>query len=113
MLCKQSIAGVTRGANMATKLISTKDRVIRVITTEGEKQELRIAAARVSKPVAVFVREAALKAARANPAVKPDWASFFARDFGIPADWTLGREHLEDRDVFGLNSGGRHHGLPA
>jgi antitoxin component of MazEF toxin-antitoxin module len=36
-----------------------------------------------------------------EPAAKPDWASFFARDFGIPRDWELEREQFEDRDVFG------------
>ena len=71
-----------------------------MIATEVEKQELRLAAARVSLPVAVYVREAALEKARANPTGKPDWASFFAMDFGIPSDWALEREHLQDRDVF-------------
>jgi AbrB family looped-hinge helix DNA binding protein len=32
---------------------------------------------------------------------KPDWASFFAKDFGIPADFEIEREELEDRDIFG------------
>jgi hypothetical protein len=90
--------------NMATNLVNTKDRVIRVIATETEKQELRLAAARVSLPVAVFVREAALEKARANPERKPDWASFFARDFGIPSDWTLEREQPQPRDVFPASS---------
>jgi antitoxin component of MazEF toxin-antitoxin module len=34
------------------------------------------------------------------PAAKPDWASFFARDYGIPADWELERKQPERRDVF-------------
>jgi hypothetical protein len=38
------------------------------------------------------------------PAAKPDWASFFARDSGIPSDWELEREDFEDRDVFGFKA---------
>lgn len=34
------------------------------------------------------------------PAAKPDWASFFAMDFGIPKDFMIERTPLEDRDVF-------------
>jgi antitoxin component of MazEF toxin-antitoxin module len=36
------------------------------------------------------------------PAQKPDWASFFAMDFGIPKGFRFERTVLEDRDVFGL-----------
>jgi antitoxin component of MazEF toxin-antitoxin module len=32
---------------------------------------------------------------------KPDWESFFARDFGIPSDFEFEREDFEDRDIFG------------
>jgi antitoxin component of MazEF toxin-antitoxin module len=39
-----------------------------------------------------------------KPAAKPDWASFFAQDFGIPSDFVLEREQFQDRDVFGLNA---------
>jgi antitoxin component of MazEF toxin-antitoxin module len=40
-----------------------------------------------------------------KPTAKPDWTSFFAMDFGIPADFAIEREDLEDRDIFG--SGGQ------
>lgn len=34
------------------------------------------------------------------PEERPDWASFFATDFGIPKDEELPRTPLEDREVF-------------
>ena len=56
---------------MATQTINAKERVIRVVAvTEDEKQELRQAAAFASMPVAVYVRHAALKQARAEQAAR-------------------------------------------
>jgi antitoxin component of MazEF toxin-antitoxin module len=38
-----------------------------------------------------------------EPAVKPDWASFFAREIDPEvAGWEFKREEFEDRDVFDL-----------
>jgi hypothetical protein len=48
------------------KPISVRERVIRIVATEEEKQELRLAAARASLSVAVYVKLAALEKARAQ-----------------------------------------------
>jgi hypothetical protein len=77
-----------------------RDVPTRIMTTNDEKQELVRAAQAHDTPLSTFIREAALEKARANPAGKPDWASFFARDFGIPSDWVLEREQPQPRDVF-------------
>jgi hypothetical protein len=91
-----------------------RDVPTRIMTTNDEKQELVRAAQALDTPLSTFIREAALEKARANPAGKPDWASFFAMDFGIPADWTLERELLEDRDVFStVNTASLHEEQPA
>jgi hypothetical protein len=77
-----------------------RDTPTRIMTTEAEKQVLVRVAQQLDMPLSTFIREAALEKARANPQGKPDWASFFAMDFGIRADWTLERDHLDDRDPF-------------
>jgi hypothetical protein len=86
----------------STRIMTTvvRQTPTRIMTTEAEKQELVRAAQKLDTPLSTFIREAALEKARSEAAARPDWASFFARDFGIPSDWTLEREQPEDRDVF-------------
>jgi hypothetical protein len=78
-----------------------RDVPTRIMTTNNEKQELVRAAQAHDTPLSTFIREAALEKARANPAGKPDWASFFAREIHPDvANWEFEREQFEDRDPF-------------
>jgi hypothetical protein len=72
----------------------------RIMTTNEEKQKLTRAAQKLDVPLSTYIREAALEKASTEEAARPDWGSFFARDFGIPSDWVLEREQPEDRNVF-------------
>jgi hypothetical protein len=47
-----------------------RNQIVRLMLTRAEKQELRLAAARASMAVAVYVRTAALEKARRNEGVQ-------------------------------------------